>query len=74
MLKTKKTKKMIELENITGKQIKDLLIELYIKKNMTYWDMVRYLKKEFNLDITISGLHRWFLKLDISTREWSLPK
>jgi hypothetical protein len=65
---------MIELENLTGKQIKDLLTDLYINKNMTYWDMVKYLKDNFNMDITISGLHRWFLKLDIATREWSLPK
>lgn len=74
MLKTKKTKKMLEIEAKADKGIRELLVDLYVKKNLTYWQMTHFIKEEFDIDITIGGLSRWFLKLDIETRDWRLPK
>jgi hypothetical protein len=71
-LKKKKTKLMKIVEERTGREIRELLVELY--KTRTLEDITFYLKINYKIDITISGLSRWFLILDIPTREWSLPK
>jgi hypothetical protein len=74
MLRTKKTKKMIEIEKRSGKEIRDFLVDLYVSKNMTFWKIVEHLEKDYKIHITVSGIYRWFLKLDIPTREWRLPE
>lgn len=71
-LRNKKTKLMIIVEAKANKGIRELLIELY--KTKTFEDIVLYLKLNYQIDITVSGLSRWFLKLGIPTREWRLPE
>lgn len=71
-MRDKKTKLMLQVEEVTEKNLKELLIELYA--TMTFQDVVHFFKCNYGIDITISGLSRWFLKFNIPTREWRLPE
>lgn len=64
----KKTKKMIELEKLVGKDIKKFLLEMYRDKDMTMPDIVAYLKTNFDFPINPGTISYWFLKMDIETR------
>jgi hypothetical protein len=70
-MRDKKTKLMLEIEEAIDGDLKEFLIELY--KTMTFSDIVEFFKCNYKIDITISGLSRWFEKLSIPTREWRLP-
>jgi len=67
-----KTPKMLLIEEKTDKDIRDYLIELYIEKDLTFIEIIEYLKNELNVKISIGGLHKWFKALKIPTRVWSL--
>lgn len=71
-MRDKKTKLMLQVEETTGKNLRELLIELY--ETMTFQDIVHFFKCNYEIGITISGLSRWFLKLNIHTREWRVPE
>ena len=67
-----KTPKMLLIEEKTKKDIRDYLIELYIEKDLTFIEIIEYLKNELNVKISTGGLHKWFKALKIPTRVWSL--
>ena len=67
-----KTPKMLLIEEKTKKDIRDYLIELYIENDLTFIEIIEYLKDELNVKISTGGLHKWFKTLKIPTRVWSL--
>ena len=68
------TKKVKEVEEKVGKPIKEFLTDLYVKKNMTIWDVYYHIKDDLGIEISTSTIHRWLIKYDIPTRFWSFPK
>jgi len=69
-----KTPKMLLVEEKTGKDIKDLLYELYVDKDLTLREMVEYFKNDVGVDITVVCLHYWLKKFGIPARMWRVEK
>ena len=67
-----KTSRMLLIEEKTKKDIRDYLMELYIEKDLTFIEIIGYLKDELDVKISAGGLHKWFKSLKIPTRVWSL--
>ena len=67
-----KTKLMKVIEEVTGKDIKDLLNELYRDRDMTFKEMENYFKTSLNIVIDYSTLHYWFLKFGMPSRSYKL--
>ncbi|MDD5013839.1 MAG: hypothetical protein PHW73_01890 [Atribacterota bacterium] len=67
-----KTRKMKEIEEVAGQDIKDLLNELYRNKNMTFQEMEEHIKSKFDIDVDFSTLHYWFMKFGMKSRSFKL--
>ena len=67
-----KTKKMIEVEEATGKDIRELLNYLYRDKNMTFQEIEGYVNKNLHININYSTIHYWFMKFGMKSREYKL--
>jgi len=67
-----KTKLMKEVEEATGKDIRELLNYLYRDKNMTFQEMAHYFKTNLNININYSTIHYWFMKFGMKSREYKL--
>ncbi len=67
-----KTKLMKEIEEKTGKDIKDLLNELYRDKDMTFKEMENYFKTNLNIDVNYNTINYWFMKFQMPTRSYKL--
>ena len=67
-----KTKLMLEVEEVSGKEIKDLLNELYRDKDMTFKEIETYMKTNLNIDLDYSTIHYWFLKFRMESRSYKL--
>jgi hypothetical protein len=63
---------MKEIEEKTGKDIRDLLNELYRDKNMTFQEMESYFKSELSIKVNFSTLFYWFMKFGMETRSFKL--
>ena len=68
----RKTKKMIEIEELTGVEIKDLLVELYKNNDMRFEQISDWLRAEHDYSINVGTLSQWFYRLDIDTRSYKL--
>ena len=67
-----KTKLMKEIEEATGKDIRELLNYLYRDKNMTFQEIEGYMKKDLDININYSTIHYWFMKFGMKSREYKL--
>lgn len=67
-----KTKKMKLVEEKTGRDIRELLNELYEDKRLTFHEMEEYFKNEIGVDVNYSTIYFWFLKLGTKRRGFKL--
>jgi len=68
-----KTPKQLLIEEKTGKDIKDLLYELYVKKDLSLKKTSEYLRNKVGVEVSTCTLYYWLLVAGIPTRAW-LPR
>jgi len=65
-----KTPKMLLIEEKTGKDIKDLLYELYVKKDLTLKKTSEYLRNKIGVEVSTVTLYYWLITMGIPRRAW----